>query len=126
RLLRAAEVFEASGVSLTDWQARTAAPLAEADWAAVVVEPGREALYARCDARLDAMLAQGALEEVRALIGRGLPPETPAMKAVGAAPQRRGASRGGGRGPKPEPPPLRQTPADVAAPPGSAVAEARV
>ncbi len=74
---------EATGRALTDWQADTAAPLAPERWRAVVLQPDREALYARCDARLHAMIGQGALEEVRALAARGLDPLVPIMKAVG-------------------------------------------
>ena len=40
-------------------------------------------LYRRIDARFDAMLASGALDEVRALGRRGLDPALPAMKAHG-------------------------------------------
>jgi len=40
-------------------------------------------LYRRIDARFDAMLAEGALDEVRALAGRSLDPLLPAMKAHG-------------------------------------------
>ena len=45
--------------------------------------PGAEALFARCDARLEAMVRGGALDEVAALAARGLAPDLPAMKAVG-------------------------------------------
>lgn len=83
RLLRAYEVAEATGRALTDWQSNTAAPLRPDQWRAVVLEPDREALYARCDQRLHAMVEQGALEEVRALIARRLDPLAPVMKAVG-------------------------------------------
>lgn len=83
RLTRALEVFEATGRALTDWQADTAPALEPGSWSAVVIEPERESLYARCDARFDAMLAEGALDEVRALTARGLDPDLPVMKAVG-------------------------------------------
>jgi tRNA dimethylallyltransferase len=83
RLLRAAEVAEATGRSLTDWQADTAAPLAPGAWRAVVLEPARDALYARCDSRFEAMVAHGALDEARALMLRRLDPMLPAMKALG-------------------------------------------
>lgn len=83
RLTRAMEVFEATGRPLTAWQADTAPALAADSWTAVVIEPPREILYARCDARFDAMLADGALDEVRALLARGLDPNLPVMKAVG-------------------------------------------
>ena len=45
--------------------------------------PDRAALYRHIDARFDAMLAAGALEEVRALAARRLDPLLPAMKAHG-------------------------------------------
>jgi tRNA dimethylallyltransferase len=83
RLLRAFEVAEATGKALTDWQADTKAPLAPGQWRAAVLEPDRQTLYARCDARLEAMVEQGALDEVRALMARGLDPLASVMKAVG-------------------------------------------
>jgi tRNA dimethylallyltransferase len=49
----------------------------------VVLEPDRAVLYARCDARLRAMVEAGAVEEARALLHRRLDPDLPAMKAVG-------------------------------------------
>ena len=83
RLLRAFEVFEATGRALTDWQRQTTPPLAPGAWRAVVLEPPRPVLYARCDARLQAMIEAGALDEVATLMARGLDPLLPIMKAVG-------------------------------------------
>ncbi|HRD47166.1 MAG TPA: tRNA dimethylallyltransferase, partial [Caulobacter sp.] len=83
RLTRAMEVFEATGRALTDWQSETGPALATDSWSAVAIEPERGLLYARCDARFDAMLADGALDEVRALVARGLDANLPVMKAVG-------------------------------------------
>jgi tRNA dimethylallyltransferase len=83
RLLRAAEVWDATGQALSDWQAQTRPTLAAGAWRAVVMEPPREVLYARCDARMERMIAGGALEEAAALMARGLDPMLPAMKAVG-------------------------------------------
>ena len=45
--------------------------------------PDRDALLSRIDARFDAMMAAGALDEVRALAARRLNPSLPAMKAHG-------------------------------------------
>lgn len=81
RLCRAWEVFAATGQALSDLQ-RTGEP-AIAHWQAVALEPPREALYARCDARFEAMVRDGALDEVRALMAQNLDPVLPAMKAVG-------------------------------------------
>jgi tRNA dimethylallyltransferase len=83
RLARAMEVATATGRSLTAWQASTTPLLAPDAYRSLVLDPPREALYARCDARLGAMAARGGLEEVRALISRGLDPQLPAMKALG-------------------------------------------
>ncbi len=83
RLTRAYAVARATGRSLSDWRASTRPLLAAGAYDQLVIEPERSALYAACDARVDAMIAAGALDEVRALIGRGLEPTLPAMKAVG-------------------------------------------
>jgi tRNA dimethylallyltransferase len=64
-------------------QARADGALPAGSWSAVAIEPPREALYDRCDARLVAMVEQGALDEVQALMARKLDPALPAMKAVG-------------------------------------------
>lgn len=83
RLTRAWEVFAATGRALTDWQAATDPALPPGAWRAVALDPPRPALFARCDARLELMVREGALEEVAALAARGLDPTLPAMKAVG-------------------------------------------
>jgi tRNA dimethylallyltransferase len=83
RLQRAMEVLEATGRPLSAWQADTAPALDPDAWRAVAIIPDRAELYARCDARFDAMLAAGALDEVRALLARRLDPLLPVMKAVG-------------------------------------------
>ena len=83
RLTRAMAVAEHTGRPLSDWMAETRPLLAPGSWTGLVVEPERAELYARCDARVARMVEQGALEEVRALVARGLDPALPAMKAVG-------------------------------------------
>ena len=83
RLVRAHAVATLTGRALSDWQATTTPALPSDAWRGVVLEPDREALYARCDLRLETMLAQGALDEVTALGARGLDPALPALKAVG-------------------------------------------
>jgi tRNA dimethylallyltransferase len=84
RIARALEVFEATGRAISDWHRDGLPPLLEpAHVAKVYLAPERAALYRRIDARFDAMLAAGALEEVRALHARRLDPLLPAMKAHG-------------------------------------------
>lgn len=84
RILRALEVLETTGESIGAFQAATHAPLAREEWAGLALAPARDALYAAIDARFDAMLAAGALDEVRAFAARRLDPALPAMKAHGA------------------------------------------
>ena len=86
RLTRAYEVFAATGRPLSAWQANTHPALAAGTWRAIVIEPPREALYARCDARLSAMLDAGALKEVARLAERRLDARLLAMKALGVVP----------------------------------------
>jgi tRNA dimethylallyltransferase len=86
RLVRGAEVLAATGKPLSHWQdLPRVGPPEELEFRAVLLMPERAGLYARCDARFDAMLGQGALEEVRALLEAGYGPELPAMRAVGVA-----------------------------------------
>jgi len=84
RIARALEVIEATGRSLTDWHREGLPPLLPpGTFSALFLAPEREKLYARIDARFDAMLAAGALDEVAALASRKLDPLLPAMKAHG-------------------------------------------
>lgn len=84
RIARALEVVEATGRSLLDWHRDGLPPLLpQGDFVALFLAPEREALYARIDARFDAMLAAGALDEVARLAARRLDPLLPAMKAHG-------------------------------------------
>jgi tRNA dimethylallyltransferase len=84
RIARALEVAEATGRSLTDWHRDGLPPLLpQGQFNALFLSPDRDELYARIDARFDAMVAAGALEEVAALAARRLDPLLPAMKAHG-------------------------------------------
>jgi len=84
RVTRALEVMLATGRSLTDWHREGLPPALEPARAVkIFLDVERAELYRRIDARFDAMLAAGALEEVRALHRRGLDPALPAMKAHG-------------------------------------------
>ena len=49
----------------------------------LVIEPDRQELVRRIEARFDQMLDKGALDEVRQLTALGLDPDLPAMKAIG-------------------------------------------
>ena len=84
RIARALEVLLETGRSLLYWQAiPMEKPIPEADFQLYCLNLPRELLYEHCEARLDGMIEQGALEEVKSLLVRGLAPSLPAMRAVG-------------------------------------------
>jgi len=84
RLARALEVLEATGRSLADWHRDGLPAILDPDEAVkIFLVADRAELYRRIDARFDAMLAEGALDEVRVLADRCLDPLLPAMKAHG-------------------------------------------
>ena len=86
RIVRALEVLESTGRSLADWQRESGAPvLGEADAVRLLVLPDRAAHALTIEARFDAMLAAGALEEVAALVRLGFSAELPIMRALGVA-----------------------------------------
>jgi tRNA dimethylallyltransferase len=88
RVQRAWEVLRATGRGLAEWQAETPPPLLPLGRAAAfVLRPEVRWLDARIAARFDAMLEEGALDEVRALLPRWRE-GAPAFRALGAEPLR--------------------------------------
>ncbi len=83
RVLRAWEVIEGTGKPLSTWQQTPATPPLKATYFGIVVLPPRDQLYAACDARLEHMIAEGALDEVKKLLDGGLKPDFGAAKALG-------------------------------------------
>ena len=84
RIVRALEILESTGRSLADWQREPGRPvLAEPETVRLLLLPERAGHGALIDARFDAMLAAGVLEEVRALLAQGLSSELPIMRAHG-------------------------------------------
>ncbi len=84
RILRALEIFAATGRSLAQLQgARTPPLLDSVACAAFFIAPSRPELFARINARFDKMIEAGALDEARALGSRGLDPLLPVMRAHG-------------------------------------------
>lgn len=87
RVIRALEVFEATGIPMSVHQAKHDYRTIEPRYPARVVglAPPREALYRRIDARVDAMLAAGLLAEVTALRAAGYAPPLRSQQAIGYA-----------------------------------------
>ena len=90
RIVRAWEVFEATGKKLSDWQKESKNAPPE-NWSFEIhkIMPEREELYRRCDMRFNQMLDNGALEEVEdfsARLDSGEIPANPLLaKALGFA-----------------------------------------
>jgi tRNA dimethylallyltransferase len=84
RITRALEVVLGTGRSLLHWHEEGNAVSVDAARAAkIFLMPDRDALMRRIDERFDAMIAAGAIDEVRALSARNLAADLPAMKAHG-------------------------------------------
>ncbi len=84
RLVRALEVFAATGQSLTAFQGKRRAPLLDiAHCISVFLAPDRAVLSTSIASRFEKMLTQGALEEVEKLKLRKLDPSLPVMRAHG-------------------------------------------
>ena len=80
RVIRALEVYEATGRPMSSWQEK-----APPEWDALVLglTCPRDELYRRIDARVDAMIEAGLVDEVRDLLAAGFGPELPSMSGIG-------------------------------------------
>ena len=87
RIVRALEVIDSSGKSLAEWQSQRGSPVIEqALCEKLILMPDRETLHAKAEARFDAMMAAGALDEAKRLSDLNLDPGLPASRALGVAP----------------------------------------
>jgi tRNA dimethylallyltransferase len=87
RMARALEVIRSTGVSLAHHQSQLSGGLlGSVALEPAVVEIDKDELGRRCDARFDAMLDAGGLDEVARLLSLGLDPTLPVMKAIGVRP----------------------------------------
>jgi tRNA dimethylallyltransferase len=73
RLVRALEVWILTGRPLTEHFAETASPLADFEVTAVALRIPEDQTMERVARRVDAQFAQGLLDEMRALLARGVP-----------------------------------------------------
>ena len=80
RVIRALEVYEASGVPASAHSRRRPAVF---DAVQLGLELPRPELYDRIDRRIDSMIEAGLVEEVRALLARGYERRLPSMSAIG-------------------------------------------
>ena len=123
RLIRAMAVAEVTGRPLSAWQAETTPPLAADAWTGLVLDPPRDALYARCDARFGKMIGEGgrcprSVAQPPGAQGRRLP------RTGGSHRRRDLAGRSPGRRPTGHPQ-LRQAPGHLVPQPNARLGEVR-
>lgn len=84
RIVRALEVFDATGRPISAFQENKGKALIDVGAARkIVFRPDRQVLRHRIRARFEAMINTGAIEEVRTLLSLNIGPDVPAMKAIG-------------------------------------------
>jgi tRNA dimethylallyltransferase len=82
RIVRALEVYEATGRPISEWQTKQPPPYRILQ---IGLTMPRAELYRRIDARIDRMIEQGLVEEVRRLVEQGYDFSLPAMQSLGYA-----------------------------------------
>ncbi len=85
RLQRALEVYRISGTTMTELHkaAGGAGPLAQPPLQISIQPSSRAMLHERIARRFQHMLEHGLVDEVRALLSKGIDPSTPSLRAVG-------------------------------------------
>jgi len=83
RVVRALEVFESSGQTISSWQQAHAFKTKQYDCLQIGLNMQRQDLYARIDQRVDQMIGQGLLDEVRGLLEKGYASDLKAMQSLG-------------------------------------------
>ena len=82
RIMRAYEMYLASGRPMSWWQQQPRNALRGYSWLKMGIHIPRTELYRRIESRVDAMFQDGFLEEVQSLLS-SYPRNTPAFKAIG-------------------------------------------
>ena len=84
RIIRALEIYLETGETMTSHNLRTQAiaPRYQPVWFGLEDE-NRQDLYDRIDRRVEIMLEQGLIREIREILDRGIPKKCTAMQAIG-------------------------------------------
>lgn len=83
RIIRALEVQQTSGIPLSRHQKEHAFSARRYDALQIGISVDRSELYRRIEQRVDRMLADGLLDEVRGLLAAGFGPELKSMRSIG-------------------------------------------
>ncbi len=82
RIVRALEVHALTGKPISQWHANERVT-DHRRYRLVVLDVDRDELYRRIDRRVDAMIEQGLVAEVRGILDRGHPPSLNSLRTVG-------------------------------------------
>ena len=83
RLIRALEVYQLTGRPISDWQAEHRFESGALDARVLGLSLPRPELYARINARCQAMVDAGLIDEVRRLYADGFDPDLPTLRSPG-------------------------------------------
>jgi len=83
RIIRALEVYTLSGTPISQFHRTGGAGPVPFEVRLFGLTMSRFALYSRIEARIDEQIEAGLVNEVKALLGKGYSPDTPAMKGLG-------------------------------------------
>jgi tRNA dimethylallyltransferase len=83
RVIRALEVFHLTGIPLSHCQQEHGFSRERYPNLQIAIQVDRETLYRRIDARVERMLADGLLDEVRGLLTAGWPANAKALRSIG-------------------------------------------
>ncbi|MBE7018792.1 MAG: tRNA (adenosine(37)-N6)-dimethylallyltransferase MiaA [Ruminococcaceae bacterium] len=83
RLIRALEVYRISGTTISDQEERTKNAPKPYDVKFFVLDTDRDKLYERINRRVDLMLENGLVAEVKTLLEQGIPKTNTSMQAIG-------------------------------------------
>jgi tRNA dimethylallyltransferase len=83
RIIRALEVFAATGRSISEHFRTTESPVRDRNVLRLGLRLEREALCRRIDGRVEGMFRRGLVEEVAGLLARGVPEDAPPFRALG-------------------------------------------
>jgi tRNA dimethylallyltransferase len=83
RIVRALEVYRITGIPISVHQEQHRFGEREFDTLTIALEVPRAQLYENINARFDAMIAEGFVDEVRGLLAAGYSPERPPLSTIG-------------------------------------------
>jgi tRNA dimethylallyltransferase len=94
KIIRAIEIRQLAGKSVGEVHRRGRSALAGFEILKIGLQPSREALYTRINARVESMIAAGWADEVRSLIARGVPADAKPFHFIGYSDLREVLTRG--------------------------------